>query len=118
MSKGVPPPQRLIVKYAEFYCSLAKLFPYKQFVLLSFITGNIHTINQEYKLKLIQIPHCNILIEIITDCLCYTSLAERAHFVTIVTKPFVSLHKVTSSITTFMRLLSPRPPAPQKLEKL
>uniref|UniRef100_A0A094ZL67 Exportin-1/Importin-beta-like domain-containing protein n=1 Tax=Schistosoma haematobium TaxID=6185 RepID=A0A094ZL67_SCHHA len=118
LSKGIPPPQRLIVKYAEFYCSLAKLFPYKQFVLLSFITGNIHTINQEYKLKLIQIPHCNILIEIITDCLCYTSLAERARFVTIVTKPFVSLHKVTSSITTFMSLLSPRPPPPQKLEKL
>ncbi|VDP28566.1 unnamed protein product [Schistosoma curassoni] len=119
LSKGVPPPQRLIIKYAEFYCSLAKLFPYKQFVLLSFITGNIHIINQEYKLKLIQIPHCNILIEIITDCLCYTSLAERARFVTIVTKPFVSLHKVTSSITTFMRLLSPRPPPPpQKLEKL
>ncbi|CAH8514882.1 unnamed protein product [Schistosoma intercalatum] len=118
LSKGVPPPQRLIVKYAELYCSLAKLFSYKQFVLLSFITGNIHTINQEYKLKLIQIPHCNILIEIITDCLCYTSLAERARFVTIVTKPFVSLHKVTSSITTFMRLLSPRPPPPQKLEKL
>ncbi|VDP25916.1 unnamed protein product [Schistosoma margrebowiei] len=118
LSKGVPPPQRLIIKYAELYCSLAKLFPYKQFVLLSFITGNIHTINQEYKLKLIQIPHCNILIEIITDCLCYTSLAERAHFVTIVTKPFVSLNKVTSSITTFMRLLSPPPPPLQKLEKL
>ncbi|CAI2727386.1 unnamed protein product [Schistosoma spindalis] len=104
LSKGLPS-EKHTIKYAELYCNLAKLFPYKQFLLLNFITGNLHIINHEYQLKLKQIPHCNILIEIITDCLYSTSLAERAHFVTIVTKPSNSLNNIIKSITTFIRLL-------------
>ncbi|XP_018649682.1 hypothetical protein Smp_021960 [Schistosoma mansoni] len=106
LTKGVPPPEKLLIKYAELYCCLANLFPCKQFIFLSFITGNIQSISQEYQLKLTQIPHSNILIELITDCLCYTSLTERAQFVIMVTRPSLSLNKVTRSISTFIRLLS------------